>query len=196
MARARFEVALAVVLAALAAGALGAAPGTRPRIAARDLRPALAAPGWPGAQGDAPGARGPTAAAGRGGGGGDAPAPAARRAHAAPPRLRAVAARHDILVWSMRLDASECTSGAASPCYNIYAINGTSGELLWYAYRCAGAHAAAGMAGERATRRAGTGACRGSGAPGGGATQSPPASTPHVPPTPPPHLPYARPTQH
>jgi len=49
--------------------------------------------------------------------------------------LRAFGTRHNILVWQMQLDARECTSYSASPCYNIYAINATSGELLWFAYR-------------------------------------------------------------
>jgi hypothetical protein len=49
--------------------------------------------------------------------------------------LRDFGVRHDILVWQMRLDPSQCTSYAASPCYNIYAVNSTNGELLWFAYR-------------------------------------------------------------
>lgn len=49
--------------------------------------------------------------------------------------LRAVGSRHDILVWQMRLNSSQCTSQAASPCFNIYSINSTTGELLWFAYR-------------------------------------------------------------
>ena len=80
-----------------------------------------------------------------------AAAAAAPRLHASPlPRLVPAGARRDIVVWQMRLDDAECagsggggggssaspssSAAAAAPCYNLYALNATSGALLWYAY--------------------------------------------------------------
>jgi hypothetical protein len=105
-------------------------------IATADLRPpahTLDEPvrleGTPGSASSHPARDGGAVAGGDAAAGGDA-------VLAARAPLRAFGTRRDILVWTMRLNASECTSTAAAPCYNIYAINSTSGELLWYAYRC------------------------------------------------------------
>jgi hypothetical protein len=47
-----------------------------------------------------------------------------------------LSARKDVLVWQMPLSAEECGAAAAGGlCYNIYALNGTTGDVLWYAYR-------------------------------------------------------------
>jgi hypothetical protein len=56
----------------------------------------------------------------------------------AEPAVGSLLPARDVLVWMMRLNSSQCTSAAASPCYNLYCINSTTGELLWFAYRWAG----------------------------------------------------------
>jgi hypothetical protein len=79
---------------------------------------------------------GTTPLSGRGGAAPRAGPAGATAAADAPPaaRLRAAGAHHDIVVWTPRLNASQCTSASASPCYNVYAVNATTGELLWFAY--------------------------------------------------------------
>ncbi|KAI8470136.1 MAG: hypothetical protein J3K34DRAFT_521604 [Monoraphidium minutum] len=122
---------LVVVVAVLCSGAAGARSAVEARWAAigeQQAAPALEDDEWDALdwQGVAEGAAG--------GGGSAHGAGLGATSGAAHAALLAVAGRHDILVWMMRLNSSECTSPAAAPCYNIYTINSTSGDLLWFAY--------------------------------------------------------------
>jgi hypothetical protein len=36
-------------------------------------------------------------------------------------------------LWQLQLDPSQCTDNA-TPCYNIYAIDDSTGSLAWYAF--------------------------------------------------------------
>lgn len=41
--------------------------------------------------------------------------------------------KRDVLLWQVQLTPDQC-SGGQVPCLNIYAVNQTQGDLLWYAY--------------------------------------------------------------
>jgi hypothetical protein len=42
--------------------------------------------------------------------------------------------KRDTLCWQLQLPDDQCSSSAAHPCYNIYALNQSNGQLNWYAY--------------------------------------------------------------
>eukprot|EP00878_Enallax_costatus_P002158 GHUV01002327.1.p1 GENE.GHUV01002327.1~~GHUV01002327.1.p1 ORF type:complete len:742 (+),score=159.31 GHUV01002327.1:153-2378(+) len=44
--------------------------------------------------------------------------------------------KRDVLLWQVQLTPDQC-SGRQIPCLNIYAVNQTQGDLLWYAYTTA-----------------------------------------------------------
>lgn len=43
------------------------------------------------------------------------------------------AGKKDVLLWQVQLTPDQCSNGK-TPCWNIYAVNQTQGDLLWYAY--------------------------------------------------------------
>jgi hypothetical protein len=42
--------------------------------------------------------------------------------------------KRDTLCWQLQLPDDQCSSPTAHPCYNIYALNQSNGQLNWYAY--------------------------------------------------------------
>ncbi|KAF6262087.1 hypothetical protein COO60DRAFT_1699500 [Scenedesmus sp. NREL 46B-D3] len=42
--------------------------------------------------------------------------------------------KRDMLCWQLQLPDDQCSSPTAHPCYNIYALNQSTGQLNWYAY--------------------------------------------------------------
>jgi hypothetical protein len=42
--------------------------------------------------------------------------------------------KRDTLCWQLQLPDDQCSSPTAHPCYNIYALNKSNGQLNWYAY--------------------------------------------------------------